>query len=58
MSSHEVKPNAFSIPEKSSITNDKRMFPKVVHKRPSKTNPISLPGSSVYLPLKWMEKSK
>jgi len=53
-----MKPNAFTIPEKSSVTTDKRMFPKVIHKRPEKQNPITLPNSSKYLPLKWMEKAK
>lgn len=53
-----MKPiNAFTIPEKSSVTaSDKRFFSAKVKKNQPNMTPIVLPNSSKYPPLKMMTK--
>jgi hypothetical protein len=53
------QPNAFTIPEKSAVVEgDRRTFPKVLQRRPRNMNPITLPGSSKFLPPEMMNARK
>ena len=52
-------PNAFSIPEKSSVVEgNRRDFPKKLHKKSNNMNPITLPGSSKFQAPAWQEKRR
>lgn len=51
--------NAFTIPEKSSVTaSDKKFFTNKIRKHSPNMTPIVLPNSSKYPPLKMMTKGK
>jgi len=54
-----MKPNAFTIPEKSSVVEgDRRTFTRVRQIRPNTMTPIVLPNSSKFPAPKWQERSK
>lgn len=53
--------NAFTIPKDSSVLSRKGaryVFTSAVRARPRKVVPITLPGSSPYLPPGWQRKPK